>query len=67
MVNEDEKCVVAQAINLMGSSAEQGTMLGEFRKPEFARKARVRVKAEAAKRGIRNVGIFQKKKFIELL
>ena len=65
---KEEKYVVACVKNYYGSTGEQGTVLGEFRQIEFARRARSQMAEEARKKGWSGVrGIFLNKKFIELL
>lgn len=63
------KYVVAGIKNYMaGSGGEQGIILGEFRKIEFARQARDSMLKEAQKKGwAGHRGVFLNGKFIEEL
>lgn len=62
-----DKYVVANVLNYFAEKGEQGKVLGEFRKIEFARTARPQMRAEAQKRRFPYIGIFLKGEFVELL
>lgn len=63
-----QKLVVAAIRNYFGGTGDQGLVLGEFRKIEFARHARPQMKKEAGKKGwTGRLGIFENGKFLEEL
>ena len=61
-----EKYVVACIKNYFGGTGEQGAVLGEFRKIEFARRAHEQMLKEAIKKGWNgHRGVFLNGKFLE--
>ena len=61
-----EKFVVATIRNYLGGSGDQGTVLGQFRKIEFARRARPQMLEAAQKKGwTGRRGIFFKGELVE--